>query len=62
MILTEAKKRAQKEYEQALMRTEKTVDQLRARETAAMRRATYRVPHCGVVGTAANFALHLAQC
>jgi hypothetical protein len=25
-----------------------------------MRRATYRVPHLGVVGTAANLVLHLA--
>jgi len=62
MILTEAKKRAQKEYEEALARTGKTAEQLRARETAEMRRATYRVPRYGVVGTAANYALHLSQC
>jgi len=62
MILTEAKKRAQKEYEEVLTRTGRTVDQLRERETAEMRRATYRVPHYGVTGTAANYALHLAQC
>ena len=62
MILTEAKKRAQKEYDEVLARTGKTADQLRERETAAMRRATYRVPRYGVVGTAANYALHLAQC
>jgi predicted nucleotide-binding protein (sugar kinase/HSP70/actin superfamily) len=62
MILTEAKKRAQKEFDEVLVRTGKSLDQLRARETAAMRRATYRVPRYGVVGTAANYALHLAQC
>jgi predicted nucleotide-binding protein (sugar kinase/HSP70/actin superfamily) len=62
MILTEAKKRAHKEYEEVLARTGRTADQLKERETAEMRRATYRVPHYGVVGTAANYALHLAQC
>jgi predicted nucleotide-binding protein (sugar kinase/HSP70/actin superfamily) len=62
MILTEAKKRAQKEYEEVLARTGRTADQLREHETAEMRRATYRVPRYGVVGTAANYALHLAQC
>jgi hypothetical protein len=45
-----------------LERTGRTVDQLRERETAAMRRATYRVPRLGTTGTAANYALHLAQC
>ena len=62
MILTEAKKRAQKEYEEVLERIGMPADRLRERETAAMRRATYRVPHDGVAGTAANYALHLAQC
>jgi predicted nucleotide-binding protein (sugar kinase/HSP70/actin superfamily) len=62
MILTEAKKRAQKEHDEVLARTGRTLDQLRERETAEMRRATYRVPRYGVVGTAANYALHLAQC
>jgi predicted nucleotide-binding protein (sugar kinase/HSP70/actin superfamily) len=62
MILTEAKKRAQKEYDEVLARIGLTVEQLRERETPAMRRATCRVPHHGVTGTAANYALHLAQC
>jgi hypothetical protein len=62
MILTEAKKRAQKEYDEALARTGLTLDQLRARETREMRRATWRVPRHGVTGTAANYALHLATC
>jgi hypothetical protein len=26
-----------------------------------MKRATYRVPHAGVVGTAANLVLHVAE-
>ena len=60
MILTEAKKRAQKEFEEALARTGQTVEQLRERETPAMRRATYRVPRHGAAGTAANYALHLS--
>jgi len=47
---------------EALARTGLTVEQLRERETPEMRRATYRVPRYGVVGTAANYALHLAQC
>ncbi|MEO8063587.1 MAG: hypothetical protein ABI821_12665 [Pseudomonadota bacterium] len=62
MILTEAKKRAQKEYDEVLARTGFSADRLRERETAAMRKATYKVPRYGVVGTAANYALHLAQC
>ncbi len=62
MILTEAKKRAQTEYDEVLARLGRTAEQLRERETAAMRRATYRVPHHGAAGTAANYALHLARC
>jgi predicted nucleotide-binding protein (sugar kinase/HSP70/actin superfamily) len=62
MILTEARKRAQREYEEVLAATGLTAQQLQGRESAAMRRATYRVPHYGVVGTAANYALHLARC
>jgi predicted nucleotide-binding protein (sugar kinase/HSP70/actin superfamily) len=62
MILTEAKKRARNEYDEVLGRIGHSVDELKERETAAMRRATYRVPRCGAVGTAANYALHLARC
>jgi len=62
MILTQAKKRAQNEYEEVLSRIGRTENQLKERETAEMRRATYRVPLNGVVGTAANYALHLARC
>jgi predicted nucleotide-binding protein (sugar kinase/HSP70/actin superfamily) len=61
MILTEAKKRAQKEFEQVMEKTG-GLDKLKARITPEMRKATYLVPRYGVAGTAANFALHLARC
>lgn len=63
MILTEAKKRAQKEYEEVLERTGLTTEQARSYLEAhpEMRKATYPVPHDGVAGTAANLILHLAQ-
>jgi predicted nucleotide-binding protein (sugar kinase/HSP70/actin superfamily) len=60
MILTEARKRAQREFEQALGRTGMTLEQLAARVRPEMRKATYVVPRLGAAGTAANFALHLA--
>jgi predicted nucleotide-binding protein (sugar kinase/HSP70/actin superfamily) len=61
MILTEAKKRAQKEYDEVLERSG-GLDKLKSLVTPEMRKATYKVPRYGVAGTAANFALHLAQC
>jgi predicted nucleotide-binding protein (sugar kinase/HSP70/actin superfamily) len=62
MILTEAKKRAQREFEEVLERTGMTPEKLAARVRPGMRRATYVVPRRGVAaGTAANFALHLAE-
>ena len=39
-----------------------TIDKLQSRIEPQMRKATYKVPHQGVAGTAANFALHLARC
>lgn len=62
MILTEAKKRAQREYEQVLARTGLDEATLRAAVEARpeLRRATFRVPHYGVAGSAANLALHIA--
>ena len=60
MILTEAKKRAQTEYEEVLARVGRTAEQLRESETAEMRRATYRVPHSDYAGVAANYVHHLA--
>ena len=59
MILTEAKKRAQREFESVLERTGMTVEKLASRVEPWMTRATYRVPHLGAAGAAANLALHL---
>ncbi len=63
MILTEAKKRAQREYEETLERTGLTEEALRAaiEQRPELRRATYRVPHYGAAGTAANLVLHIAN-
>ena len=62
MILTEAKRRAQREFEDALSVNGITLEQ--ARELLAgfpeMKRATYRVPRMGAAGTAANLVHHLA--
>jgi len=60
MILTEAKKRAQREYEDVLERTGMTAEKLADRVRPEMRKATYRVPRGGAAGTAASLALHLA--
>ena len=62
MILTEAKKRALREYEAVLERTGMTEGKLREAiaERPELTRATYRVPRYGVAGTAANLALHVA--
>jgi predicted nucleotide-binding protein (sugar kinase/HSP70/actin superfamily) len=64
MILTEAKKRAQREFDEALERTGLTLDAARAYLDAhpEMKRATYRVPHTGAAaGTAAKMILHIAE-
>jgi predicted nucleotide-binding protein (sugar kinase/HSP70/actin superfamily) len=63
MILTEAKKRAQREFDEALERTELPVDRVRAHLDAhpEMKRATYHVPHGGAAGTAANLVYHVAK-
>src|SRR2546428_6065618 len=63
MILTEAKKRAQREFEETLERTRLTVDEVRAYVDAhpVMKRATYRVPHSGAgAGAGANMVMHVA--
>jgi len=62
MILTEARKRAVAEFDQALAESGMTLEQARARvaEDPALRRATWRVPHLGRAGTGANLLLHLA--
>ena len=63
MILTEAKKRARSEFESALSKSGLTPEAARIRldRSPKMKKATYRVPHRDVVGTAANLALELAQ-
>ncbi|HEV8474839.1 MAG TPA: hypothetical protein VGR82_18845 [Methylomirabilota bacterium] len=64
MVLTEARKRAQREFDETLERTGLTVDEVRGYLDArpALRRATHRVPHDGrAAGTAANLILHVAQ-
>jgi predicted nucleotide-binding protein (sugar kinase/HSP70/actin superfamily) len=63
MILTEAKKRARSEFEGALSKTGLTLDAARVRleRNPMMKKATYRVPHRGRVGTAANLVAELAR-
>jgi predicted nucleotide-binding protein (sugar kinase/HSP70/actin superfamily) len=64
MILTEAKKRAQREFDDALARTGLTVPDVRAYLHAhpEMRKATYKIPHDGqAAGTAARLVLHVAK-
>jgi len=64
MILTEAKKRAQREFDDVLERTGLSVDEVRAYLHAhpAMKKATYPIPHDGTAaGTAAKLVLHVAH-
>jgi hypothetical protein len=62
MILTEAKRRAQREFDDTLKLNGLTPE--RARELLdsfpEMKRATYKVPRNGAAGTAASLVLHLA--
>jgi len=62
MVLTEAKRRAQQEFEQVLEQTGLTLEQVRERlaEYPEMSRAGWPVPRMGASGTAANLVLHLA--
>jgi predicted nucleotide-binding protein (sugar kinase/HSP70/actin superfamily) len=63
MILTEAKKRAVREYVEAMERSGLTPEDAKMLLDANphMKRATYRVPHSGAAGAAANLLLHLAE-
>ena len=63
MVLTEAKKRAQKEFQEVQARLGLDLDAVRRHAEAQpkVRRATYSVPHAGCAGTAANTLLHLAR-
>ena len=63
MILTEAKRRAQSEFEDCLKKTGLTVDAIHSYEKQhpELRRATYKVPHKGYAGGASNYVMHLAE-
>ena len=64
MALGEAKAKAKKEFAECLERAGLTLEQCRAFVDAhpEMKRPMYQVPHTkGVVGLAANFALHIAD-
>ena len=62
MVLTEAKKRAQREFDGALEDIGLTIEEVRdyLEQHPEMKRATYRVPHGGAAGTGANLILHVA--
>ena len=62
MILTEAKKRAQREFDAVLVQVGHTPDSLRAAAARypELARATVPIPRYGAAGGAANFALHVA--
>jgi predicted nucleotide-binding protein (sugar kinase/HSP70/actin superfamily) len=61
MILTEAKRRAQREYEEVLERTGLSPEDAvgLVERFPEVKSATYRVPHGGATGAAANLVLHL---
>lgn len=63
MILTEAKKRAQREFEEVMEKTGLTTETIRQYEDRhpEARQSTYRVPHYGYAGTAANYVRHLSN-
>jgi predicted nucleotide-binding protein (sugar kinase/HSP70/actin superfamily) len=64
MALGEAKNKAKKEFAECLERAGLTLDQCRAYVDAhpEMKRPMYHVPHTkGVIGVAANFAMHIAE-
>jgi predicted nucleotide-binding protein (sugar kinase/HSP70/actin superfamily) len=63
MILTEAKRRAQREFDDALKLNGLTLESARALLDAhpEMKRATYRVPRERAVGTAASLVFDLAR-
>ena len=63
MILTEAKKRAQREFEEVLDKTGLTLEEVRNYEEdhPEIKRATYRIPHYGYAGTSANYVMHVAK-
>jgi hypothetical protein len=64
MALGEAKAKAKREFQEALEKAGLTLEQCRAYVEAhpELKRPMYIVPHTkGVIGTAANFVLHIAD-
>jgi hypothetical protein len=64
MALGEAKAKAKREFQETLARTGLTLDQCRAYVEAhpELKRPMYLVPpNKGVIGTASNFVLHIAD-
>jgi hypothetical protein len=64
MALGEAKAKAKREFAEVLQKTALTLDQCRAWVEAhpEVKRPLYHVPHQeGVIGSAANFVLHIAD-
>jgi hypothetical protein len=64
MALGEAKAKAKLEFKDVLGKIGKTTDELKAyvNEHPEMSKAIYQVPkYKGVIGTAANFAIHVAE-
>jgi predicted nucleotide-binding protein (sugar kinase/HSP70/actin superfamily) len=63
MILTEAKKRAVREYVEAMEQTKLTPEDARKLldATPHLKQATYPLPRDGAVGIAASLLLHLAE-
>jgi len=63
MILTDAKRRAQQEYQDALECSGLSDAELRSvvADRPELTSATFRLPRYGVTGTAANLALHVAR-
>jgi hypothetical protein len=63
MILTEAKKRAIREYVEVMERTGLTPEDAKRLLDASphINRATYHLPRDGAVGAAANVLLHLEK-
>jgi predicted nucleotide-binding protein (sugar kinase/HSP70/actin superfamily) len=61
MILTEAKKKAQREYEEALQFANLTPDDVKnlQEDFPETKQATFKIPHFGAAGTAANVVLYL---
>lgn len=63
MILTEAKRRALREFEEVLIETGLSIERIREWEAAhpeALRLGT-KIPHTGVAGTAANYVRFVAK-